>query len=95
MSTKFSPSDILAHFPIAPTDMPKIATATSHPTYTSLAKFQEALNSQALAVPIPQETLNHLALVVNEADYASVNNNANFFEPLNPGINPTHPTGST
>ena len=95
MSIKFSSSDILAQFPIAPADMPKIATATTRPTYTSLAKFQDAINSQALAVPIPQETLGHLALVITPTEFESVNNAQAFVPPANPGPNPTHTAGST
>ena len=95
MSVKFSSSDILAQFPIAPADMPKIATATTRPSYTSLAKFQDAINSQALAVPIPQHTLGHLALVISAADYMSVNNTQAFVAPANPGLNPTHAPGAT
>ena len=95
MSIKLSSSDILAQFPIAPADMPKIATAITRPSYTSLAKFQDAINSQALAVPIPQQTLGHLALVISATDYQSVNNTHAFVPPVNPGLNPIHTPGST
>ncbi len=90
MSNKFSSSDIVAQFPIAPADMPKIATATTRPTYTSIIKFQEAINGQALAIPINDSDLGHLALVISAADYESVNNNVAFVAPTSPGPNPVH-----
>ncbi len=90
MSNKFSTTDIVAQFPIALADMPKIATATTRPSYTSITKFQEAINSQALAIPINNSDLGHLALVITRAEYASVNNNVAFVAPTSPGEVPVH-----
>ncbi len=93
--SKFSSSDIVAQFPIAPADMPKIATATTRPTYTTIEKFQEAINSQALAIPIISSTLGHLALVIPAYDYTSVNQNNPFVTPTNPGLTPNHGNAAT
>ncbi len=95
MSNKFSSSDIVAQFQIKPDDMPKIATATTRPSYTSIVKFKEAINSQALAIPMAGSTLGHLALVISDAEYTSVNNNVAFIEPTSPGLNPTHANTAT
>ena len=95
MSNKFSSSDIVAQFPIVPADMPKIATATTRPSYTSIIKFQKAINSQALAIPINDSTLGHLALVISAIEYISVNNNVAFVEPVSPGANPVHANRAT
>ena len=75
--------------------MPQIATATTTPTYTSILKFQEAINSQALAIPITGSDLGHLALVISDTDYNSVNNNVNFVAPVSPGLTPVHANGAT
>jgi hypothetical protein len=95
MSTKFSSSDIVAQFPITPADMPKIATATTRPSYTSIVKFQDAINGQALAIPINDSDLGHLALVISPEDYASVNNDIAFIAPTSPGANPVHVNNAT
>ena len=95
MSVKLSSSNILAQFPIAPADMPKIATATSRPSYTSITKFREAIAGQALAIPSSQTTLGHLALVISTADFKSVNSNVAYVNLVNPGPNLTVAPGAT
>ena len=89
MSVKLSSSDILAQFPIAPADMPKIATTTGRPSYTTITKYREAIAGQALAIPSSQTTLGHLALVISTADFETVNNNVAYVTPVNPGPNLT------
>ena len=95
MSVKLSSSDILAQFPITPADMPKIATTTSRPSYTSITKFREAIAGQALAIPSSQTTLGHIALVISTADFATVNNNVAYVTPINPGPNLTVAAAAT
>ena len=91
MSIKFSATDIVAQFPITPADMPQIATATTRPDYTSITKFQDAINRQALGIRINNSDLGHLAcLVINCTEYASVNNNIVFVAPASPGDDPVH-----
>ena len=88
MSVKLSSSDILAQFPIAPADMPKIAS-TDRPNYTTITKFREALAGQALAIPSSQTTLGHLALIISTAEFETVNNNVAYVTPVDPGASLT------
>ena len=97
MSTvKFAPSDIETTFPTSPDDMPKIATATERPNRTSLLKFQDRINANAMAIPSSANgTLGHLGLVIGATKYHSVSNNVAFVVPNDPGSNPTHANGAT
>jgi hypothetical protein len=97
-NTLTSASDITAQFPIKPSAMPKIATDIEKPTFTSLTKFQEAINEQAIAIPAPtgDTALGHLHLVITPTDYAAASITGTAYPiPTNPGETPTHEPGAT
>ena len=95
MSNKFSSSDIVVQFPIKPDKMPQIATSTTTPTYTSILKFQEAINRQALAIPLTGSDLGHLALVIAAGDFTTANGGFAFVAQVSPGLTPVHANGAT
>ncbi len=92
-----TPSDIDKTFTIPVDQMPKISsTATGEPTYTTINKFQKAINKQALSVPsATYPTLGWIGQVITNQEFLRINNNEAFVAPANPGIAPTHPQGAT
>ena len=71
--------------------MPKMSTPTMAPNYTSIRKFQLALEENALAVQSHQSELGYLALVIKSEDYLIANDNQPFVEPTDPGLIPPDP----
>ena len=62
------------------------------PNYTSIRKFQVALEENALAIQSHQSELGHLALVITPEAYLEANDNNKFEEPTDPGLVPLDPT---
>lgn len=85
-------TDITALFRTQTADMPTISTLTEKPTYPSLRKFQDAINENAMAIPSYQTDLGHLALVLSDTAFLTVNNDTAFVPPPNPGAAPADPT---
>jgi hypothetical protein len=90
-------TDITALFRTQLADMPKISTHDEKPSYTSLKKFQTAIDENAMAVPSYTTDLGHLALVISEEDFRAANDDEAFEPPTNPGTQPAAPptTGAT
>ena len=72
--------------------MPKMSTPIMAPNYTSIRKFQLALEENALAIQSHQSELGYLALVIKPEDYLIANDNQPFVEPTDPGLIPLDPT---
>ena len=72
--------------------MPKMSTPIMAPNYTSIRKFQLALEENALAIQSHQSELGYLALVIKPEDYLIANDNQPFVEPTDPGLIPPDPT---
>ena len=93
MNTDLPSTDpIISQFRISPDLMPKMSTPTMAPNYTSIRKFQLALEENALSIQSHQTELGHLALVISEEDYLQANNQVAFNEPTDPGLVPPDPT---
>ena len=93
MASDIPPNDpILSQFRISPDQMPKMSTPTMAPNYTSIRKFQLALEENALSVQSHQSELGYLALVIKTEDYLTANNNQAFTGPTDPGLIPPDPT---
>ena len=90
-------ANITALFRTQLADMPKISTHDEKPTYSSLKKFQAAIDENAMAVPSYTTDLGHLALVITDTDFRAANEDETFVPPINPGTQPTPPstTGAT
>ena len=74
-------------------DMPKISTFGNAPNYTSLNKFQEKLNQNAMAVPSHQShNLGHLGLVIKNTEYTSINNGTAWEDPPAAANKPKKPS---
>ena len=87
MLNKVSIENIKGLFRTATEDMPAISTPGSRPTYTTLRRFQDKLNANAMAVPSHQsETLGHLGLVISDTDYKVVNNTTSWVDPTKPEL---------
>lgn len=69
-----------------------MSTPIMAPNYTSIRKFQLALEENALSVQSHQSELGYLALVIKPEEYLLVNNNNSFTEPTDPGFIPPDPT---
>ena len=89
---KVAIENILSLFPTATADMPKISTPGSRPSYTSLHRFQDKLNANAMAIPYHKTNLGHLGLVLTTETYKNVNNNTAWTDPEEPSDNPTKPS---
>ena len=93
MATKIPTTDpIPSQFRISPDQIPKMSSSTMAPSYTSIRKFQLALEENAFAIQSHQTKLGHLALVIQPDAYLSANDNNFFVEPTDPGFIPPDPT---
>ena len=95
MATAAGITSIQSFFQIAPEEMPKMSTATSKPNYTTIKKFLEALEQNAMSIPSTQSELGHLALVISDTDYTIANEGTPWKDPTNPGNSPTNPVPTT
>ena len=91
MATAAGIANVQSYFRITPEDMPKLSTETTKPNYTTIKKFTEALEQNAMSVPSAQTELGHLALVISDADYTIANEGNAWIPPTNPGKAPTNP----
>jgi hypothetical protein len=73
-----------------------IATSTEEPTYASLKRAQQQLNSHATSIHSHggNGSHGHLVLTVSAATYISITGTP-FQAPVNPTEQPDHPRGST
>ena len=83
-----STDPIISQFRISPDLMPKMSTPTMAPNYTSIRKFQLALEENALSIQSHQSELGHLALVITDEAYLEANNDVAFVAPTDPGLVP-------
>jgi len=86
-----NPTDIETMFEINPNDIPKMSSVEGgRPTFTTIYKFQKALNSQALSIPSTSNPdLGFLGEVIHVTQYTELNNGIAYVVPQNPGIAPT------
>lgn len=75
---------IQAHFAVPADQMPKLHEDGKEPTFTTIQKFREQLERNAMAVPSSQTKLGHLALVVSPTEFAAANGGHSFVEPAHP-----------
>ena len=97
-SNNFSYSEISAQFPISATDTPKIATASKTISYSSLTKYQDVINKQAIYITTIEgdTTFKQLHLIIKYANYISVFTvNSGLPVPENPGITPAYGPSTT
>ena len=85
---KISIENIVKLFPTKTEDMPKISTPGTRPTYTSLRRFQDQLNTNAMTIPFPKTLLGHLGLVLPEDEYKTVNRGTAWTDPQEPAEDP-------
>ena len=85
----------MAQFVTKPEDMPRISTSADKPNYTSLKKFQEHLDDNALTITSNTTELGHLALTISSADFVKANDTKAFKVPTSPGTAPTQPNRIT
>ena len=90
--TTMTPNSIAVTFTTATADMPKISTITSKPSYTTIKRFQDKINENAMTIPSSQTDLGHLALVLEPTDFNTANGGTTFVVPVSPGDAPTDPT---
>ena len=95
MTNQISAADISAQFSHSQQSLPRLSTATSKPTFTSIYHFHDKLIENASSIPLNNTDLGHLALVINAADYTAANGGNPFVPPTDPGLNPTHAAGAT
>jgi hypothetical protein len=82
--------NIQALFCTQQADMPRLSTPTEKPNYTTLKKFQEAIEENVMSVPSNTTDLGHLALVISAVDFATANGSP-FVTPENLGEQPDQP----
>ena len=83
---------VTALFPVPPSDMPKISEASDRPSFTSLNTFQQALDANAMAIPSTTTDLGHLALVISNGDFTTLNSGIPFTVPTRPAsTGPSNP----
>ena len=84
-------NDVTTYFRIRSEDMPRIHEHDSTPNYTSMDRFQVAINDCALAIPSMDTDLGHFAIVVKAPTYTEANDGTPWTPPMNPGTAPTAP----
>ena len=84
------PDNIQALFRTQQADMPRLSSPTEKPNYSTLKKFQEAIEENAMSVPSNSTDLGHLAIVISAADFTTANGSP-FITPTNPGDQPNQP----
>lgn len=72
MTTQAQIESINKAFLIAPSEMPKLSTATTRPNYDTIHPFQRALDKNAMSIPSSQTALGYLALTRSDTDYLTV-----------------------
>lgn len=72
-------------------EMPKIYIVSSLPNYMSLQVFQDAINKNKTAVPVPDIDLDYPALTMKTNHFTSVNKSA-YTDPVSPGTTPSNPS---
>jgi len=84
-------------FEINPNDMPNMSSVEGgRSTFTTIYKFQKALNSQALSIPSTNNPdLGFLGEVIPATQYTELNKNIAHVVPQNPGIAPTFTPDAT
>ena len=87
MKSNLSTDTITSQFRIKPEDMPAMSTPTMASKYSSIRKFQTALEENAFAIQSYETDLGHLALVIPSKEFLE----APFQEPINPGLIPPVP----
>ena len=93
MLTTTNIDNIVALFQTKTEDMPKISPDGECPSYTTLRKFQDALNRNTMAITIPLDPLGHLGIVVSPAEYETISpSDDEYTEPKKPSPNPTDPS---
>ena len=80
-------------FPTATANMPKISTTGSRPNFTTLTKFQDALNKNAMVIASNETKLGHLGTVLNSNKYKKVNGKV-WKDPVEPNSEPSKPKTS-
>jgi len=82
---KMNPTDIETMFEINPNDMTKMSSVEGgRPTFTTIYKFQKALNSQALSIPSTNyPDLGFLGEVIPVTQYTELNNGIAYVVPQN------------
>ena len=87
MKSNLSTDTITSQFRIKPEDMPARSTPTMAPKYSSIRRFQTALEENAFAIQSYETDLGHLALVIPSKEFLE----APFQGPTNPGLIPPVP----
>ena len=74
---KLTITDIIALFPIAPSNMPGIGTEQPPPTHHSIKHFKDKLYLQAIAIPTQEgdATLGHIYQVLTDNEYVEISHN--------------------
>ena len=92
-----TPSDITKAFQIPLDQMPKMSSPTTgKPTFSTMTKFQTAINEQAMSVPSSTyPDLGWIGLVLPNPDFSRISNDTTYVDPTNPGMAPTHAPGAT
>jgi len=83
-----NPTDFETTFEINPNDMPKMSSVEGgRPTFTTIYKFQKALNSQAFSIPSTNNPdLGFLGEVISTTQYTALNNDIAYVVSQNKGI---------
>ena len=84
-------NEVATYFRIKPDEMPRLHEPNCTPTYSTMEKFQEAIDDCALTIPSWAPILGHLALVIARAEYEEANDGNPWTPPVNPGEAPTAP----
>jgi hypothetical protein len=92
---QISAADISAQFAHPQETLPRLSTATSRPTFTSIYDFQDKLIENATSIPLNDTDLGHLALVISDNAFTMANGGTAHVPPTNPGLNPVHQTTAT
>ena len=82
---------VTSQFETRSEDMPRISTSSTKPNYTSLKKFQDAIDDNALPIMLTTIELGHLALTRSPTEFTAANNKIDFTILLNPGTALTPP----
>ena len=90
MTSQAHIDNIKAYFVHTTDEIPKISTASDPPTFTSLQAFQDAINTNVMAVPAPDTDLGHAALTMKSSHFTVANGGA-YTDPTSPGTSPTNP----
>ena len=83
--------NIKAYFVYTTENVSKISTASSLPNYTFLQVFQDSINKNEMAVPVPDIDIGHAVLTMKTAHFTAANKST-YTDPVSSGTTTSNPS---